>query len=198
VRRSLVELTEAARLAAGDGMLVMPIFPIAAAVADALRPEDAANKPAVVPRQARSPDAATTAEMLAQIAKDHQARALEGIRLGLSAALDYAKDFARTPMPADLSSPDSGTKSEDKLLAAVGAAATHRTEAIELVKAQAAATLEYARDLAGARTAADFVELSSELARKQCELMLKQAAVLQSFAQGLTKADDRDDEISQP
>jgi len=47
--------------------------------------------------------------------------------------------------------------------------------------------LDYARDLVVARTAAEFVGASSTLARKQCELMLKQASVLQSFAQGLTK-----------
>ena len=182
VRRSLVELTEAASRAAGDGTLVMPIFPIAAAIADAPRPEDVANKPGPVVVASNS-----TAEMLVQIAKDHQSRVLEGIQLGLSAALDYAKDFVRTPMPDDRDPQDVGGKPDDNVIAAAGAAAEFRAEAIGIVKAQAATTLDYARDLVVARTAAEFVGASSTLARKQCELMLKQASVLQSFAQGLTK-----------
>ena len=192
-RRSLVELTEAASRAAGDGILAMSIIPIAAAVPDAQRPEEAANERSSCP--SALPETTSTAEMLAQIAKDHQARALEGIRLGLSAALDYAKDFARTPMLTDSSPPDGGAKPDDNLIAAVGAAAEFRTEAIEIVKAQAATTLDYARDLAGARTAAEFVELSSELARKQCELMLRQAAVLQSFARTVTKSGDEEESM---
>jgi hypothetical protein len=185
VRRSLVELTEAASRAAGDGMPAMPTFPVAAAVADAPQLDEAANKRSS--RPAELPVTASTADMLAQIAKDHQARTLEGIRLGLSAALDYAKDFARTPMPADPSSLVANAKPDENLIAAVGAATEFRAEAIGIVKAQAATTLDYARDLAGTRTAAEFVELSSALARRQCELILKQAAALQTFAQGLTK-----------
>jgi hypothetical protein len=153
--------------------------------ARAPRVADAANEP--LPRPAALPSSEDTADMLVQIAKDHQARTLESIRLGLAAALDYARDRARTPMPVDPEKNEHGAKPEDNLLAAVGTAAGYRAEALELVKANFATTLDYARDLAEATTAADFVELSSRLARKQCELMLKQAAVLQSFAQGLTK-----------
>jgi hypothetical protein len=200
VRRSLVELTAAASCAVDDDVL-MPIYPIGAAVADAPRPEEVANRPTrtaaarqvTVPRVAELanepssrpaalPDSDSTVEMLVQIAKDHQARALDSIRLGLGAALDYAKDLAKTPMPADRGPPDSGVKSEDKLLAAIEAGAAYRVEALELVKANVATTLDYTRKLVGATTAAEFVELSSALSRKQCELMLKQAAVLQSFA----------------
>ncbi len=210
-RRSLVELTAAASRE-DDGALVMPVSSIAAASAAAPRLEDVTNTSALAaaPKQAKaprvakpangpsprpkiSPDSGSTAEMFVEIAKEHQARALENIRLGLAAALDYAKDCARTPMPSDGGSPDVSAKTEDNkagdnLRAAVGAAAEYRTEAIEIAKAHAATTLDYARELAEATTAAKCVELSSTLARKQCELMLKQAAALQSFARRVTKA----------
>jgi hypothetical protein len=48
--------------------------------------------------------------------------------------------------------------------------------------------LEYARDLSGTTTAAQFVELSSAQARKQYELILKQAGALKSLAETITKS----------
>ena len=69
-----------------------------------------------------------------------------------------------------------------------GAAAEFRAEALELMKANVITTLEYARELAGTTTAAEFVELSGRQARKQCELILKQAGALKSLAQTITKS----------
>src|ERR1700730_17926994 len=59
---------------------------------------------------------------------------------------------------------------------------------IELMKANVITTLEYARELGGTTTAAEFVELSSAQARKQCELILRQAGALRSLAQTITKS----------
>jgi hypothetical protein len=205
-RRSLVELTAAASRAVDDGVLAMPEFPIAGATADVSRPEDAASPPppTAAPKQAMAshvmepaeeplrrpaalPDTPSTAEMLVEIVKDHQARALDNFRLGLGAMLDYAKDRAKVPMPADDGAPDGGARPGDNRMVAAGAAAEYRAETVEIVKTHAATTLGYARELASATSAAEFVELSSALARKQCELMLKQAAALQSFGRRLTK-----------
>ena len=192
VRRSLVELTAAASYAASDDAPVMPIFPIAANIPPE---ENVANGavPAPEPRRARAAESTASpggvAEMLADIAKDHQARVLDSIRLSLAAAQDYAKDLARTPVPSDPQ--DGRAKPDDNLLAAVRAAAGYRAEALELVKANLTTTLDYARGIAEATTAAEFIELSSELARKQCEFTLKQAAALQSFGQVATKSRDR-------
>jgi hypothetical protein len=66
--------------------------------------------------------------------------------------------------------------------------AKFRAEALELIKANVITTLEYAQDLAGTTTAAEFVELSGTQARKQCELILKQAGSLTSLAQTITKS----------
>jgi Phasin protein len=216
VRRSLVELTEAASRAADGGVVMMPssllmispdIMPrldeAAPAPARKAVPRKAAPRVAKAaaeppPRAAALPQSGNAAEMLAQIAKDQQARALDNIRLGFAAALDYAKDLSRTPIPADRDPPPDKAKTEGnrtennktKANPLAGAAAEYRAEAVELASANLAATLDYARELVGVRTGAEFVALSSALARKQCELMLKQAAVLQSFARKATKPDE--------
>jgi Phasin protein len=211
VRRSLVELTEAASRAADEGVVMMPsslvmispdIVDVTPAPARKAVPRKAAPRVAKAateppPRAAALPQSGSAAEMLAQIAKDQQARALDSIRLGFAAALDYAKDLSRTPIPADRDPPPDKAKTEDNKTdnkteanPLAGAAAEYRAEAVELASANLTATLDYARDLVGVRTGAEFVALSSALARKQCELMLKQAAVLQSFARKATKPDE--------
>ena len=58
----------------------------------------------------------------------------------------------------------------------------------ELMNANVITTLEYARDLSGTTTAAQFVELSSTQARKQYELILKQTGALKSLAKTITKS----------
>jgi hypothetical protein len=57
-----------------------------------------------------------------------------------------------------------------------------------MMKANVITSLEYARELAGTTTAAEFVQLSGTQARKQCELILKQAGSLRSLAQTITKS----------
>jgi len=213
VRRSLVELTAAASRAVDDDALLTPVFPVAGAIKHTPRPEAEANAPAPTsaPKQVMDPHAEeqpqepssrgravlpeteSTIEMLVQIAKDQHARTLEGVRLSVGAALNYAKEFAKTPVPAYRCAPDGDAKPQENLLAAAGAAAACRAEAIELAKAQAATTLDCARELIDATTAAEFIELASALARKQCEVMLKQTAALQGFARTVTKSGGKSD-----
>jgi hypothetical protein len=209
VRRSLIELTAAASRAADAGLVPMPSSLVMISPEIMPRLEEAAPVPAgmaaprkaaprvteaapeLSPRAAALPQSDSAAEMLAQIAKDQHARVLDSIRLSFVAALDYAKDLSRTPMPADHDAPRDRRKAEDNQAEdSLHAAATeYRAESVELASANLAATLDYASDLVGARTGAEFVALSSALVRKQCELMLRQAAVLQSFAQKVTKKD---------
>ena len=118
---------------------------------------------------------------MVKIAKDYQNSLLDNIRDSLNAALDQAKDFAET-RPRPEQEGDAGA--DNKLLAATAAC---RAEALDLMQANVANTLDFARELSGAKTAAEFVELSSAQARKSCELMLKQADVMKSFAQAVAK-----------
>ena len=210
-RRSLVELTAAASRAVDDGLLVTSATPIAASPDDPPRSEHAAKVPdrTVVARQATAPipiavrealnaavsrsdelvDSDSTAEMFVKIAKNYQNSAFENIKLSLNAALDHAKDFAETRVESQAAPKDPAGAGLDNFLTVVKeAAAEFQSEALELMKANAITTLEYARELAGTTTAAEFVELSSAQARKQCELILKQAGTLKSFAHRITKS----------
>ena len=56
------------------------------------------------------------------------------------------------------------------------------------MKANVITTLKYARELAGATTVAEFVELTSAQAPRQCELILKQSDALKSLAQTILKS----------
>jgi hypothetical protein len=175
-----VELTAAATRSADEAALAMPAEPIAAAERSP-RLKAAPDKPA---RPGR-PSSESAAEMMVKIAKDYQTSVLDNIRDSLNAALDQAKDFAEARHGRE----QEGDPGQDnKLLTATEA---YRAEALDLMQTNVASTLNFARQLAGAKTAAEFVELSSAQARKSCELMLKQAEAMKSLAQAVTKERDR-------
>jgi hypothetical protein len=206
-RRSLVDLTEAMSRAVDDGVLASPAVPVDSAADHPPRSERAAERPAraEVPEQVAAPIPVTraeapkkpaargsepaasdsAAEMVVQIAKTYQNSVLNNVRAGLNVALDHAKEIVETKQ-ADETAGD--LVPEKSVLAAIGAAtAAYRAEALALMQVNVATTLSFARDLAGARTAAEFVELSGTQARKSCELMLRQADILKSFAETVAK-----------
>ena len=209
-RRSLVELTAAASRAVDDGLFVTSASRIAPPD-DSSRSEQTAETSdrAVVARRATTSvpvaipeslnaavsrsdelvDSDTTAEMFVNIAKDYQNRAFETVKVSLNAALDHAKDFVEPRVRSEAAPKDRGGASVDNFLTVLnGAAAEFGAEALELMNANVITTLEYARDLSGTTTAAQFVELSSAQARKQYELILKQAGALTSLAETITKS----------
>jgi hypothetical protein len=202
-----VELTAAESRAVDDGLFVMPASLIAACPEDPPRSEHATKTSdrTAVARQATAPVAAvaeslntaislvdsdSTAEMAVKIAKDCQNRVLENIKVSLNAALDHATEITETRVKSEAASNDDGGSSlENNFLTVLkGAAAEFRAEAIELMKANVITTLEYARELSGTTTVAEFVELSSAQAPKQCELILRQANALKSLAQTILKS----------
>lgn len=117
----------------------------------------------------QSQNSGSTIDLAAEIAKDMQAHALEAMKVGMHAALDYAKDFT---------SPDSDLQK--------GPAAECHAVALELMKVNAGATLQYTRELNRAKTLSEWIELSSAHARKQCELVLQQAELLKSLTRKVT------------
>jgi hypothetical protein len=209
-RRSLVELTAVASRAIDDGLLVTSASLIAASTDDPPRSEPAAKThdrtmvagqvtapiPVAVPESLNEAaahngelvDSDSTAEMVVKIAKDYHNRAFENIKLALNAALDHAKDFAETRVGSVWALKGHGGAILENNFLTEGTTAEFRAEALELMKANVITNLEYARELAGTTTAAEFVELSSTQARKQCELILKQAGSLMSLAQTITKS----------
>jgi len=207
-----VELTAEASRAIDDGLVVTPASLIAASPDDPPRSAPAATTqhhsmaagqvtaptPAAVPeslseaeaRNGELVDTDSTAEMLVKIAKDYHNRAFEDIKLGLNAALDHAKDFAETKGGSEGAlKGNNGSVLENNFLRFLkGTAAEFRAEALELMKANVTTSFEYARELAGTTTAAEFVQLSGTQGRKQCELILKHAGSLRSLAQSITKS----------
>jgi hypothetical protein len=204
-RRSLVELTAAASRTVDDGLFGTSTRPIAAPPDESSRSEQAANTsdrasttsvPVALPESlgaavSRSEpiDTDSTAEMFVKIAKDYQNRTFESVKLNLNAALDHAKDFVEPRVRSEAVPKDHGRANLDNFLTVLnGVAAQFGAEALELMNANVITTLEYARELSGTTTAAQFVELSSAQARKQCELILKQAGALKSLTETITKS----------
>lgn len=189
-RRSLVELTAAASRTIDEGLLGISPSPVAVAREDGPQVEQTATPAAqtaaaavndgsdAVPpfaklasRSAQLQDSnSSTTDIAVEIAKDMQACALETMKAGVHAALDYTKDLA---------SPESDLLN--------GPAAECHAIILELMKVNAGATLQYTRELSRARTLSELIELSSSHARKQCELVLQQAELLKSFAHSTTK-----------
>ena len=134
---------------------------------------------------------ASSAALAVEIAKDFQARALEDLRLGMNAALDYARGLVETRGPQCEASKDRA-RPEQPVVTGLGAAAQYRAESVELLKSNVESAMDYARALAQAKTPAEFIALSSEHARKQCEFALKQAGALKSLARSATNSGSSD------
>jgi hypothetical protein len=193
-RRSLVELTAELSRAVDEG-LAMPPGSVTAFLQDAPQIAQAAPAPMTVPAQEAAsvivarpePPGRTTTDLIVDMAKDCQARALDGMKAGAHAALDYAKDLAEPRLAGGTLEAGGVAAAKSHLIEAIGTAAECRAVVLELMKVNAGATLEYARELGRARTLAELVELSSTHARKQCEFVLKQTELLRSLAQNMTK-----------
>ena len=190
-RRSLVELTAVASRALEKGL---PVAPSPAAL-DRTPPRALAEtEPVVEAREVKAEAASgqcnppeSSAAMAVEIAKDFQARALEDFRLGINAALDYARDLVDT-RGAQSEATKGRLRVEQPVVTGLGAAAQYRAEWSELLKVNVGVAMDYARALVQAKTPAEFIALSSEHARKQCEVALKQAGALKSLARSATNS----------
>ncbi|UWU90580.1 hypothetical protein [Bradyrhizobium sp. CB1015] len=192
-RRSLLELAAEVSRAVDEG-LAMPPGSVAVFPQDAPQIAQEAPAPTVPVQEAASvivarpePLSSTTTDLIVDMAKEYQARALDG----MSATLNYANDLAKSRLVSVTSEASGTVVVESDLIDAIGTAAECRTVVLELMKINAGATLEYARELGRAKTLAELVDLSGTRARKQCELVLKQTELLRSLAQSMTKPSAR-------
>jgi hypothetical protein len=104
------------------------------------------SRNAAVPRNDELVDSDSSAEMMVKIAKDHQNRALENIKVSLNAVLDNAKDFVEPGVGRETASKDTGRSSESNFLTVLEEAATEfRAEVVELMTANVISTLGYTR-----------------------------------------------------
>jgi len=78
---------------------------------------------------------------------------------------------------------------EEPVAASVGAAARYRAASLELARESLETSIDHARGLIRARSLAECVKLSSELARKQRRFALRQAGALTSFARAAVQSD---------
>jgi hypothetical protein len=77
-------------------------------------------------------------------------------------------------------------KAERQLPPLVKAVAEYRAKSFELMTANVNATLDYARQLANVRSLPEFIQLSTNHARKHVGLMMTQTAALRALSQSLT------------
>jgi phasin protein len=189
-RRSLVELTAVASRALQEGL---PLAPASATVdpPPCVREETEAILGVREVKAEAAGQTASSAALAVEIAKDFQARALEDLRLGMNAALDYARGLVEKRVPQCEASKDRA-RPEQPVVTGLGAAAEYRAESVELLKSNVESAMDYARALAQAKTPAEFIALSSEHARKQCEFALKQAGALKSLARSATNSGSSD------
>lgn len=132
----------------------------------------------------------------AKAARDYRSWMLEHMKVNINAALDYANGIASASLPPDLAAPAAGRQREQKKnsgalklerqLSAPARAEEYRAKAFELMTANVNATLEYAQRLANVRSPAEFIELSTNHARKHLELIMTHTAALGTLSQSLT------------
>jgi phasin protein len=204
-RRSIVELTNAACRAAGDGTDAalpssppLPAFaqePRRAELSCRVEAEDRSPPPMSSKRDLdlSHPTASgscelnasdSTADMAVKIAKACQADALDDIKLGLNAALDYAAELARGRAASDAAAGVAAAGADDDVRNTL--ATEYRAEAVALMTTNMATGLALAHQLLHAKTSAEWIELASTHARMQCEMMLQQGRALRSLARGVT------------
>ena len=103
-----------------------------------------------------------------------------------SLPLSFSSETADQPREQEL---ESTTLQQDRqLLAAAKATRDYRAKAFELMTANVKANLEYAKKLRKLRTPFEFIELSTDHARKQFELVMSQTAALGALSRTLTMA----------
>ena len=115
----------------------------------------------------------------------------------INTAQDYANALADVNRPGNFSSEtadqppeqetESGTPLQDRqFLASAEVARAYRAMAFKLMTANVKANLEYALKLSRLTSPLEFIELSTNHARKQFELIMSQTAALGTLSRSLT------------
>jgi len=128
------------------------------------------------------------------------AASLEGdAGVNINTSLDHAPALPNASLPLSFSSETADQPREQEmerttlqqdrqLLATAAATRDYRAKAFELMTANVKANLDYALKLRKLRTPFDFIELSTNHARKQFELAMSQTVALGALSQSLTMA----------
>ena len=123
----------------------------------------------------------------------------ENAGVNINTSLDHATALPNASLPLSFSSETADQPREQEmerttlqqdrqLLATAAATRDYRAKAFELMTANVKANLDYALKLRKLRTPFDFIELSTNHARKQFELAMSQTVALGALSQSLTMA----------
>jgi hypothetical protein len=121
----------------------------------------------------------------------------ENVLVNINISSDHATALPNASVPLSSETADrpreqemeSTTLQQDRqLLATAKATRDYRAKAFELMTANVKANLEYAKKLRKLRTPFEFIELSTNHARKQFELVMSQTAALGALSRSLTMA----------
>ena len=116
----------------------------------------------------------------------------ENAVVNINTSLDHTPALPNASLPLSFSSETADQPRElqqdRQLLATAEATRDYRAKAFELMTANVKANLDYALKLRKLRTPFDFIELSTNHARKQFELAMSQTVALGALSQSLTMA----------
>ena len=116
----------------------------------------------------------------------------ENAGVNINTWLDHATTLPNASVPLSFSSETADQPRElqqdRQLLAAAKATRDYRAKAFELMTANVKANFEYAKKLRKLRTPFEFIELSTDHARKQFELVMSQTAALGALSRSFTMA----------
>ena len=110
----------------------------------------------------------------------------ENAVVNINTSLDHTPALPNAGLPLSFSSETADQPREQEL--AAKATRDYRAKAFELMTANVKAYLEYAKKLRKLRTPFEFIELSTDHARKQFELVMSQTAALAALSRSLTIA----------
>jgi hypothetical protein len=129
-----------------------------------------------------------------RVADDYRTKVFEYMRINMNAAIDYANNLASVKWPTDLMGLTLGNVQDQALTApalkemssAAKAAEDYRSRMFQFMKTNLNMMLEYAERLATVKTPTEFVEVSTNHARKQFDTITTQTNELRALAQKLS------------
>jgi hypothetical protein len=132
-----------------------------------------------------------------RVADDYRTKVFEYMRINMNAALDYANNLASVKWPTDFMGLSLGktpglpltAPALKEMSSATKTAEEYRSRMFQYMKANLNAMLEYAEQLATVKSPAEFIEVSTNHARKQFETINAQTTEMRTLAQKLSTWD---------
>lgn len=129
-----------------------------------------------------------------RVADDYRTKVFEYMRMNMNAALDYANNLATMKWPTDIMGMTLGKAQGQgpaapaltEMSTAAKVAEDYRSRMFLFMKANLNTMLEYAERLATVKTPTEFIEVSTDHARKQFDTIAAQTNELREIAQKMS------------